>query len=438
MIVAPVLTRAQIGDGQGEVLGPIASFGARSYLFVAMVFAFGVTGFEVFPGPTPLALLVGVAGVLVLAPKHVLMRLPVSPLVLTLVAWTAASVWWTDSPPGTAFAMMRLLPILLGVMVVAGVAAIDDVVAALLWAIRVSVVATLAVLALVPETRIHIDPSGQAPPLDGWHGWFAHKNIMTPYLVFGLLTVLTFDRTVVVRWSTLALIGVLLVGSDSVTGISSALLAVSIWVWLQLYRHLDLRNSSVFVVSSVSVAVFALASLVATLSTLTSASGRDLTFTGRTFIWQATFDAIVERPVLGYGLGGVLFDDPVSPRTAEIWRAIGFEVPHAHNGLLDLALQLGVVGCVLFVLLFGATMLGGVAMIREQPTVGAWIVSVLVVQLYMSLSEDVFLGNGWLPVLVLFRVLQLRSSGVDWQPDRELSDRVRARVGRGSSGAGAA
>ncbi|MCP3988509.1 MAG: O-antigen ligase family protein [Actinomycetia bacterium] len=417
--------RPEIYDGQGDELGPVATFGAQVIVFVSIIFIFNVTGFVVFPGMTPLALFMGTLGVVMLAPRLVLMRLPVSLLVLLLVGWMLASTLWTDSPEGTAFAILRLMPIVAGMAIICGLISLRDLVPALLWSIRFSVVLTLAVVAALPETRIHIDPTGLSPDLDGWHGWFPHKNIMTPFLVFGLVTVLTFDRTRLMKLGTLALIGILFVGSDSVTGISSAMLVVSVWVWIQLYQNLDIRNSSVFVISSASVGLFAILGVVASLATVTSASGKDLTFTGRTFIWQATFDALSERPILGYGLGGILFDDPISPKTAEVWRAIGFRVPHAHNGVLDIAIQLGIVGVIIFTLLFLSTMVDGVRRVRDQPTVAAWIVATLVTQLYMSLSENAFLGSGWLAILVMFRILLLRQAGMELATGRDLADRLR-------------
>jgi len=417
--------RSDYYDGQGDELGPIATFGAQVFVFTALIHSFTVTGFEILPGLTPVALLAGAVGVFFLAPRKVMMRLPVSLLLLGMAGWIIASSTWSDSPTSTSTAILTRVPLLFGMMICVGMISLRHLVPALLWAVRFSVFLTLVVVAVKPETRIHIDPEGLSPPFDGWHGLFPHKNVMTPFLVFGALTVLTFDRTKVIRWVTLGGLLALLVGSRSVTGLSSAMLAVSVWIWLQLYKNLDIRNSSIFVVSSFSVGVFGLLGVAASLSTLTSASGKDLTFTGRTFIWEASLNAFMERPLLGYGLAGILGEDPVTPRTAEVWRAVGFVVPHAHNGALDLALQLGAIGLSIFGLLYLATMTDAIRMVRERPTVAAWIVSTLVVQAYMSFSENVFLGNGWLPILFMFRILLQRRHGMELSMGTALVDRVR-------------
>jgi O-antigen ligase len=394
------------------------------FVAAAFIYLFQVTGFDILPAPTGVALFAGTLGVLLLTPRLVLRRIPVSMFALLMVGWMAASTTWTDSPEGTRLALQSVLPLLLGMMIVAGTISLKSLVPALLWSFRLGLVITAGAVAALPDARIHIDPTGQIPDLDGWHGLFPHKNILTPYLVFALITVLTFDRSKLFKWGSLAVIGVLLAGSDSVTGMAAAMLAVSVWVWLQLYKNLDVRNSSVFLVSSLSVGVFALLGVFASLSTITSASGKDLTLTGRTFIWQATIDAIVERPVLGWGYGGIFGQDPMTVRTAELRRAIGFDAHHAHNGLLDLWVQLGLVGVVLFTLLFLSTTFDGISVVRDRPKVGAWIVTMMVVQVFTAISEIAFLGYGWLAILVMFRILLLRRAGMELSTGVQLVDRL--------------
>ncbi len=431
MTAAQLRVRDGRYDGQGDLLLPIGTFGAQVFVFFSLMYAFNVTGFEVFPGVTPLGLVFGAFGVLVLAPRVVAMRIPVSLLALCLLAWIMTSTMWTDNPVATSRAIQNTVPLLVGMVICAGMISLRDLVPALLWMIRVSVLITIAVLIVYPETRYHIDLETGTRSIDGWHGWFPHKNIMTPFLTFALLTVLTFDRSVVGRYLTLAAIAALLLGSDSVTGMAGALLAVSIWVWLQLYKNLDIRGSSIFLVSSIAVGLFAVLGAAASLATLTSASGKDITFTGRTLIWAASLDAIRDRPIQGYGFGGPLSDDPVTPLTAEIWRAIGFAVPHAHSGPIDALLQIGVIGLLLFLALYVTTMVDALRMVRERPAVAAWIVSTLVVQLFISFSENVFLGTGWLPTLFLFRTVLSRTHGMDLDTGTELADRVRTSLASG-------
>lgn len=78
--------------------------------------------------------------------------------------------------------------------------------------------------------------------------------------------------------------------------------------------------------------------------------GRDMTLTGRTDIWQSIIRLIQERPLLGYGYRSIWLDPngpPVSIKTDS-----GFRPVESHNGILELGLDLGIVGILLFSISF--------------------------------------------------------------------------------------
>jgi O-antigen ligase len=75
------------------------------------------------------------------------------------------------------------------------------------------------------------------------------------------------------------------------------------------------------------------------LSSASEALGRDETFTGRTWIWEAVIPEFKHMPWLGHGFQSFW--------TTE-WRAMVFGMPYAHNGYLDILLELGVVGLALY------------------------------------------------------------------------------------------
>ncbi|RIJ27773.1 O-antigen ligase family protein [Henriciella algicola] len=75
--------------------------------------------------------------------------------------------------------------------------------------------------------------------------------------------------------------------------------------------------------------------------------GRDATLTGRTDIWAVLADAIADRPLLGYGYGAFWQLDSMPAyrvRSAAEWL-----VPTAHNGWLETALSVGLIGLGLLV-----------------------------------------------------------------------------------------
>ncbi|MEQ9553860.1 MAG: O-antigen ligase [Coleofasciculus sp. G3-WIS-01] len=76
---------------------------------------------------------------------------------------------------------------------------------------------------------------------------------------------------------------------------------------------------------------------------------KDMTISGRTYIWAHVIDSINKHPLFGYGYGGFWQewrgpDDPsFNVRTPN-----GFKAMHAHNGFLDLGLDFGWIGLTLF------------------------------------------------------------------------------------------
>jgi O-antigen ligase len=75
---------------------------------------------------------------------------------------------------------------------------------------------------------------------------------------------------------------------------------------------------------------------------LLSLIGRDPTFTGRTDIWDALLQAISHKPLLGYGY--LAFWGLDSEPRYWLAQAVDWDAPSGHNGWLDLAISLGIVG----------------------------------------------------------------------------------------------
>jgi exopolysaccharide production protein ExoQ len=130
----------------------------------------------------------------------------------------------------------------------------------------------------------------------------------------------------------------LLKGADSSTSLATLVVGTTTFLVLRLFRklkllvpHGGLLALSVFLIGFGTSAPFLGGSTVATFST---ALNRDVTLTGRTEVWAAVLPAIQQQPLLGYGFGSFWTDA----------RRELYEIPTAHNGYLDILLELGAVG----------------------------------------------------------------------------------------------
>ncbi len=80
--------------------------------------------------------------------------------------------------------------------------------------------------------------------------------------------------------------------------------------------------------------------------------GKDYTMSGRTLMWGTMLMRIRDKPWLGYGRGAFWAEGSQYP--IEVGNAItsSFIAPHGHNGFLDLVLDIGLIGLVLFLFSF--------------------------------------------------------------------------------------
>ncbi len=74
-------------------------------------------------------------------------------------------------------------------------------------------------------------------------------------------------------------------------------------------------------------------------------------FNGRFEIWQMSIDAILKRPLLGYGYSGFWTSEYGNYIVENSWGKIAnIDRFHAHNGFIDLCLQLGFIGLGIFII----------------------------------------------------------------------------------------
>ena len=90
---------------------------------------------------------------------------------------------------------------------------------------------------------------------------------------------------------------------------------------------------------------------------------RNQDLTGRTEIWSMVMDAILEHPWLGYGYHA--FWRGADGPSVDV-RLSGWIPPHAHNGFLDLALDFGIAGPLLFVCLLAGPAFDALRLAKRQ------------------------------------------------------------------------
>ena len=391
--------------GHADVpLGPFAYGFASMYLTIAVLLAGPAYPFEPYIWTVTLAF---PAAALMLAPRSHARRVVFDGPLMVLIAWIGLSVLWTFNLEFGLFSVRRDIPLWIAASLMASLLPRKDVIAAVKRGVIIAIIITIVALIIDPNTRLNASEGIYVDDVPGWHGYFVHKNVLSPFLIFAILLTVHFESDRIRRSVYLGVLAVLMVGSDSATGMSAAILIGGLYVWFRfLLRSGAGRRSTAYVVSSFAVGLVGLMGAAASLSLLTSAAGKDLTFSGRTYIWNGVLNAIEERPLTGYGVGGVFWDQN-SDITRSIWRDVGFHIPHSHSGVLDVWLNYGAVGVLLFGVLFATGVAKGVRLLRRSPRTAEWLLTLLGAQLLMGLSENVFLG-AWIVYIGIARGIAQR------------------------------
>lgn len=184
-----------------------------------------------------------------------------------------------------------------------------------------------------------------------WRGLFSEKNAMGGHFAraaFLMAFMIIVDRDWRKFWIGAFFLSVALVLlSTSKTSLLGILLGSAVllaWLWMRGNRFLTLV--SLWMIFALT--VFGVIIILTMPEAVASLIGRDLTLTGRTNIWGVLLQVMEDRPMFGFGYGTfwALDSEPAQLVRAET----EWEVPTAHNGLLELMLALGRVGAVFFVL----------------------------------------------------------------------------------------
>ncbi len=216
----------------------------------------------------------------------------------------------------------------------------------------------------------------------------------------------------------------LIVTADSMTSLSCFGLAGAVMVavsqsWATRWR----KSAHVIFWSAVAVPLFAL--FLDSVGTMVHSLGRNGTLTGKTDIWKAVL-AMHTNPLLGTGfesfwLGG---------RMERVWNMSVQGIEEAHNGYLEVYLNLGWIGVCLLIWLIVSGYRRAMRTYQLDPSTGRLCLAYLAAALIYNLTEAGFrmLTPIWFAFLLAvttvpvgFELLERkRTSALSWTPATEL------------------
>jgi O-antigen ligase len=350
----------------------------------------------------------------------------VNPFFLVFLVLAAASVLWSTDRAITLVRLIRL-----SMMVLASVAV---VVAA--WHPRrfQGVVRPIITLMLIgslifgigwPELAIHDSTSPEL--VDAWHGLATQKNGFGALASFGFVlwvhAWLAREAKLPLTLVGLAVSGACLYLSRSSTALMATVLTTLFLLTLLrtpawMKRHMRwLVIALALLILAYSLAILHLLPFSgALLKPISFITGKDLSFTGRAEIWNLMYNYIDQRPLLGSGFGAFWRADPnLDANGYAIKTALnGFYPASAHNGYLDVMVDLGTAGLLCLIGYLVVHLRQSLRLFVADRSQGALFLALFMQQGLSNLSE-----SHWFSVTSLDFVLMTLAT---WNLGRALLD----------------
>ena len=224
-------------------------------------------------------------------------------------------------------------------------------------ALGIAALGSLFFVVLFPQYGISTDLDKHA---GAWRGIYVNKNVLARVMALGsaVFLILGFSERRWIRWGGFFLCMGMLAMSTSMTGaivlVGLTGLVTLYWMIGRPYFVSNPGSVKPFVVFALLVALLAGVVIAMNLQDMLKAINRDPTLTGRTDLWSAVSDMISDHPLLGYGYAS-FWREEEGPSLA-VWRHVHWAVPNAHNGFLDLILDMGYLGLAIFALSWFGTL----------------------------------------------------------------------------------
>lgn len=329
-------------------------------------------------------------------------RVPV--LLLAFLSFCFLTILWTSDQEATASAVMLYAGLAFMATLLVQNTSGPLLVRTMTWS--AVVVMALSWGAVWLGNPLALGPSGETLVLQGLYG---NRNIIAYVMVIGLAAILAdrFSTLVgkIVKGAVVLLVLVTMFYIGSGTGSVAAGVVLLVAVVLRAMEWVSPRWRRRLRIPLGSLAIVALVAVFINFQQILDLLGKNATFSGRTPLWAGIIDAWRDAPVGGYGWGSVWayawFEIPDSPVRARINAFVGYPLNHGHNAILDVLVQVGLIGTLLYLALVVTSLVRGSREIFTSPSSDrSWVVLVILAVLICGITEPLFAAPiGWFVVV---------------------------------------
>jgi exopolysaccharide production protein ExoQ len=172
--------------------------------------------------------------------------------------------------------------------------------------------------------------------------------------------------------------------ANSSTALVTLLVGIAVLVLLQS-RSLQLHKRAIGVYLTIALILVGILYLTGVKEIVLEALGEDSTLTGRTEVWEDVL-GLVDSPLLGSGFESFW----LGPRIRVLWDKYWWQPNQAHNGYIEMYINLGIVGLVVFAItIYSTYRKARIAYAQSVPLASLWLTYALMILLY-NFTEATF------------------------------------------------
>jgi len=330
-------------------------------------------------------------GVLVYRKFDVLHFVKNNKILVILFIYMLSSFLWSAFPDVSIRRWVRTLGDLLMVLIILSE---KDVIASLDWMYRRFVYLLIPIsvffVKYMRDLGVAYDFTGKA---EMWVGVTTHKNSLGQLIVVGSIFLVWAFLRKKGRWLDIPvfMMGMWLLNgsksSSSKTSIMVFMLGAGLIFILSRMKNVKIIAATLFTplivlfLTEAMLEVFFKSSI---FNVVLSSTGRDATLTGRTDLWAAVIDLGMKHPLLGGGYGSFWLGN----FSNNLWQIFVWHPTQAHNGYIDIFVDLGIAGLTLVFALIVVALIGSYKDIMAGSDFGKFRFVLILMVLIYNISES--------------------------------------------------
>lgn len=325
-------------------------------------------------------------------------------LISSMLGWAVLSVLWSEMPSTSAFNSLRMAINLALVIYLFERYSANDIQKLVMLVGCIAAVASVFLVFVLPQYGLQ---SRGVPGVGAWEGIFGQKNLCGVEMLILLLPAffvkLTGSYSRVLRCSYIVTVLAIIAMTRSAGAWVACGLCVAFVALLNFTARMPKKDAAVLVVVLAGAAAIVGVTASSYYDTLMYGLGKDPTMTGRTVLWAGLTRLAMKHSIIGYGYTAFWQGVVKGPSRSLALQMGWLGLAGAENGVLEMWLELGIVGVLLYVAIFLRAVKDGLYCIgRGASPAALWYISILFYVVATNIEGGVLLAPSNLACIVPF------------------------------------